>query len=133
MRVVMTVLCLVWMWAANAFAQASAVGTLQITVLDETRGVLPGATVTVTGIDTANKAAVIQPAATSAQGQVKFENLAPGRYSVKAEFSGFQARTLPEVRVRSGDNKQVVVLPTIGCCRRSRWSATGSRRPRIAT
>ena len=41
----------------------------------------------------------------------KFENLAPGRYSLTAEFSGFQTRTLPEVRVRSGENKQVVVLP----------------------
>ena len=54
---------------------------------------------------------VIAPAATSPQGQVKFENLAPGRYSITAEFSGFQTRTLPDVRIRSGENKQVVVLP----------------------
>jgi hypothetical protein len=54
---------------------------------------------------------VIAPAQTSQQGQVKFENLAPGRYSVTAEFSGFQTRTLPDVRIRSGENRQVVVLP----------------------
>ena len=72
---------------------------------------LPGATVTVAGIEPSNKAAVITPAATSPQGQVKFENLAPGRYSITAEFSGFQTRTLPDVRIRSGENKQVVVLP----------------------
>ena len=72
---------------------------------------LPGATVTLAGIDASNKAATIAPASTSPQGQAKFENLAPGRYAIKAEFSGFQTRTLPDVRIRSGENKQVVVLP----------------------
>ena len=92
-------------------AQAARDATLQVTVVDETRGVLPGATVTLAGIEASNKAAVIAPASTSPQGQVKFENLAPGRYTITAEFSGFQTRTLPDVRIRSGENKQVVVLP----------------------
>ena len=39
-----------------------------------------------------------------------FENLVPGRYAFTAEFSGFQTRTLPDVRIRSGENNQVVVL-----------------------
>jgi hypothetical protein len=82
-----------------------------VTVVDETRGVLPGATVTLAGVEASNKAAVIEPASTSTQGLVKFENLAPGRYAIKAEFSGFQTRTLPDVRIRSGENRQVVVLP----------------------
>jgi hypothetical protein len=67
--------------------------------------------VTLSGIDAGNKATAIEPAATSPQGQVKFEGLVPGRYSIKAEFSGFQTRTMPDVRVRSGENRQVVVLP----------------------
>ena len=92
-------------------AQTARDGVLQVTVLDETRGVLPGATVTLAGIESSNKAAVIAPAATTTQGQVKFEGLAPGRYSITAEFSGFQTRTLPDIRIRSGENKQVVVLP----------------------
>ncbi len=96
---------------AALFAQAARDGVLQVTVVDETRGVLPGATVTLAGIEAANKAAVIAPAPTSPQGQVTFENLAPGRYSITAEFSGFQTRTLPDVRIRSGENKQVLVLP----------------------
>ena len=99
-------LSLICLTPAALYAQAS----LQVTVLDETRGVLPGATVTIAGIEQSNKAA-IAPAATSPQGQVKFENLAPGRYSITAEFSGFQTRTLPDIRVRSGENRQVVVLP----------------------
>ena len=91
--------------------QAVRDASLQVTVVDETRGVLPGATVTLAGIEAATKAAVISPGATSTQGQVRFESLAPGRYTITAEFPGFQTRTLPEIRLRSGENKQVLVLP----------------------
>ena len=105
------IVCLAILTPVAGFAQAARDATLLVTVLDETRGVLPGAAVTLAGLEAANKAAVIAPALTSPQGQVKFENLAPGRYSITAEFSGFQTRTLPDVRIRSGDNKQVVVLP----------------------
>jgi hypothetical protein len=105
------ILCVLCLAAADAFAQVERNATLLVTVLDETRGVLPGATVTLAGIDPSNKAAAIEPALTSQQGQVKFGNLAPGRYSISAEFSGFQRRTLPDVRIRSGENRQVLVLP----------------------
>ena len=105
------VLILYCLAPANLFAQADRNATLLVTVLDETRGVLPGATVTLVGTDPANKALVIPPALTTPQGQVKFEGLAPGRYAVTGEFSGFQKRTLAEVRVRAGENRQVLVLP----------------------
>jgi hypothetical protein len=111
MRKLVTLVFCIGLWAARALAQGPATATLHVTVLDETRGVLPGASVTLAGTEAGNKAAVIAPALASPQGQVKFENLAPGRYSLTAEFSGFQTRTLPEVRIRSGENKQVVVLP----------------------
>jgi Carboxypeptidase regulatory-like domain len=96
---------------SGAPAQADRTATLLVTVLDETRGVLPGATVTLAGIDDATRSAVVEPALTSPQGQVRFEKLLPGRYAIRAEFSGFQTRTLPDVRVRGGDNRQVVILP----------------------
>jgi Carboxypeptidase regulatory-like domain len=105
--VILGVACL----PASLFAQPVRDAKLLVTVLDETRGVLAGATVTVAGTDQANKAAVIAPAPTGKQGQVTFENLTPGRYSITAEFSAFQTRTLPDVRIRSGENKQVIVLP----------------------
>ncbi|HEX2455017.1 MAG TPA: TonB-dependent receptor [Vicinamibacterales bacterium] len=105
------ILCLTGLLSTSLVAQAGKDATLQVTVVDETRGVLPGATVTVAGAEASNKATVIPPASTSPQGQVKFENLAPGRYSITAEFSGFQTRTIGDVRIRAGDNKQVVVLP----------------------
>jgi hypothetical protein len=108
----LAVFCVVsWLVPATAFAQGDRNANLLVTVLDETRGVLPTATVTVAGVETATKAAVVKPAQTNQQGQVTFENLPPGRYAITAEFSGFQTRTLPEVRLRAGDNRQVIVLP----------------------
>jgi hypothetical protein len=111
MRTSLTLFCSTWLWAATVFAQAPATATLHVTVLDETRGVLPGAAVTLAGIDAGNKSVTIGPTHATQQGQVTFEKLVPGRYSLKAEFSGFETRTLDEVRVRNGENKQVVVLP----------------------
>ena len=65
-----------------------------------------------------------------AQGQVTFENLVPGRYSISAEFPGFRRASLPDVRVRAGENRQVLVLPLDRApVRRHRRRATGSRRP----
>lgn len=111
MRTLATLVCCTCLWAATALAQAPATATLHVTVLDETRGVLPGAAVTLAGIDAGNKAVMIGPTQATQQGQVTFEKLVPGRYTLKAEFSGFQTRTLDEVRVRNGENKQVLVLP----------------------
>ena len=104
-------ICLCTLAPAALFAQAARDASLQVTVVDETRGVLPGAMVMLAGIDSSNKAALIPPQSTGPQGQVTFGNLTPGRYAIQAEFSGFQTRTLPDVRVRSGENRQVVMLP----------------------
>jgi Carboxypeptidase regulatory-like domain len=106
--VILSVACLL---PASLFAQPVRDASLLVTVLDQTRGVLAGATVTVAGTEPSNKTAVFAPAPTSQQGQVTFERLTPGRYSITAEFSGFQTQTLPDVRIRSGENKQLIVLP----------------------
>jgi len=100
--------------ATPARAQTTAqAGTLVVTVVDSTGAVLPGAKVTVTGLDAANKAA-IDPITATDQGIAIVPRLAAGRYAVKAEAAGFEARTIPEVRVRNGNNKQVVMLPIEG-------------------
>ena len=95
----------------NAFAQGAPTGKLLVTLIDETSAVLPGGTVTLVGIDTANKGLTIAPVVTTDKGQATFDNLPLGRYTVKGEFTGFQTRTLPEVRVRAGENKQILMLP----------------------
>src|SRR5688572_32511352 len=97
-----------------AGAQAPQAGALQVTVVDSTGAVLPGATVTVTGIDAANKAAAIEPVKAGADGVATIAKLAPGRYAIQADFEGFEMRRIPEVRVRSGNNRQVLMLPIAG-------------------
>jgi hypothetical protein len=96
---------------AVARAQAPARGKLIVTVSDPSGAVVPAATVTVLGLDPATKAAAVPPAQTRDSGSVTFEGLVPGRYSIQAEFAGFDVGRLPDVRVNRGDNKQAIVLP----------------------
>ena len=95
-------------------AQAARPGTLQVTVVDQSGAVIGNATVTVEGAEAATKAQTPAPVQTNAQGIANLAGLPPGRYTVRAEFPGFETRTLPEVRVRAGDNKQVMMLPIAG-------------------
>ncbi|HEX6215797.1 MAG TPA: carboxypeptidase-like regulatory domain-containing protein, partial [Vicinamibacterales bacterium] len=97
-----------------ARAQAPQAGTLVVTVVDSTGAVLPGATVTVTGIDAANKTATIEPVKAGGDGVATIAKLAPGRYAIQADFDGFETRRIPDVRVRNGNNKQVLMLPIAG-------------------
>jgi carboxypeptidase family protein len=91
-------------------AQTSATGTLRVTVVDQTGAIIIGATVTVTSVDASARSAPVAPVLTSASGVAVIEALAPGRYTVQAEFPGFEKHVLPDLRVRSGENKQVAVL-----------------------
>src|SRR5712671_6561932 len=101
------VLAALW-WPAPGLAQTPREGHLAVTVVDQTGGVLPGATVTLGGMDTANKTPAIQPVIASEQGVATFTGLRPGRYALKAEFQGFDPKIDPDVRVRPGDNKQTL-------------------------
>ena len=92
-------------------AQTRQEGRLLITVVDQTRAVIPAATVTIAGLDEATKATSIAPSQTTSQGLATITGLIPGRYEIRAEFPGFQAGVLSDVRVRAGNNKHVVVLP----------------------
>src|SRR5215470_466390 len=71
--------------ATQAFAQ-NVNATLGGTVADSTGAVLPGATVTVTGIDTGVKTTTISNEA----GAYQFPSLQAGNYKVAAELPGFQ-------------------------------------------
>jgi hypothetical protein len=89
-------------------------GSLQVTVVDQSGAVIANATVTVTGAEAATKGQTPMPVQTNAQGVATVAALPPGRYAVSAEFPGFETRAIPEVRVRAGDNKQVMMLPIAG-------------------
>lgn len=90
-------------------AQTPASGTLRVTVVDATQAVVIGASVTVTPADRSD-APAIEAVKTVDAGVATIANLAPGRYKIQAEFPGFEPRVLPDVRVRSGENRVVAVL-----------------------
>jgi hypothetical protein len=95
---------------SRAEAQATRTGTLRITVVDPSGGVIIGATVTVAGVEAATNTNALAPVVTSDTGVATLQNLAPGRYSIQAEFPGFETQSLKDVRVRNGENRQTVVL-----------------------
>jgi hypothetical protein len=97
--------------APAVLAQAPREGRLVITVVDPSGAVIPNATVRVIGLEEATKKAAIAPQQTSAKGVATFERLAQGRYSIQADFPGFEMGLLRDQRVKSGDNKHVLVLP----------------------
>jgi hypothetical protein len=91
-------------------AQAASGGTLRLTVVDQTNAVVVGATVTVTGADDATRRVPVGSARTTDDGVATLPGLPPGRYTIDVEFPGFEKRTLLDVRIRGGDNRQVAVL-----------------------
>ncbi len=97
--------------ASVASAQIDRGGKLQVTVVDQSGGVIPNATVTITGQEDPTKVVTLSPAMTSVAGLATFESLVLGRYTVQASFDGFQTITVKDVRVRAGENKQKITLP----------------------
>lgn len=84
MRRAISVLALLLSGAGLAQAQVDR-ATLAGTVSDATGGVLSGATVTITQMDTN----LVQKVQTNSTGTFLVVNLAPGRYLVEADSSGF--------------------------------------------
>jgi Carboxypeptidase regulatory-like domain len=103
------VLVLLWLVPTLVFAQAPPGGRLSLTVGDQTGAIIPGAKVIVTRLDGPEPRGT-QSGETTEQGIATIVGLAPGRYAVRVEFPGFDTGTLPDVRIRAGDNRQRIVL-----------------------
>jgi hypothetical protein len=88
--------------ALPAAAQVQS-GTIYGKVVDESGAVLPGVTLTLTGPD-AKFTAV-----SSAQGEFRFLNLAPGTYTVTAELTGFTRYVREDIGVVIGRNAEIPV------------------------
>jgi hypothetical protein len=90
--------------SASAWAQtAGGTGVVTGTVTDNTRAVLPGVTVTVTG-----PAAMGTPSAvTNESGTYRIPSLPPGDYTVRFELTGFTSIVREGIRVGVGFNATV--------------------------
>jgi hypothetical protein len=92
-------------------AQASSTAQVTVSVVDQTGAVVPNATVTLVGLEAATKTRIVAPVKSGNRGIAVFEAVVPGRYSITAEFQGFDAGLLRNVTLRAGDNKHAVILP----------------------
>ena len=83
--------------SALAHAQdASVIGT----VTDDTKAILPGATITATNTETGNVATAVA----DERGQYRFQRLAPGKYKLQADLPGFASAIIPSVELLVGQN-----------------------------
>src|SRR5688500_5374416 len=97
--------------ATPVLAQAARDARVQVTVVDQTSSVVPGATVRLTGLEASTQAQTLPPGTTAENGIATVEKVTPGRYSITAEFPGFDLGLLRDIRVRAGEGRHVVVLP----------------------
>lgn len=103
---------LVALLAVAPAAQAPRDARVAVTVVDQTGAVIPNAKVTLTLTAATTPAA--EPATTKDNGIASFAGIPPGRYTIQAEFPGFETRILKDVPLKVGDNKHVAVLAIQG-------------------
>ena len=114
MKSLIAFLCFVVLATSGVPARAQTAhptGTLRVIVRDPSGAVIPNATVVLKGTDPSNQDLVVPALATDGQGVATAINVRAGRYAVSASFPGFESRTVPDVRVRAGDNKRDLTLP----------------------
>ena len=93
--------------ASPVFAQggAGSTGSIQGEVTDESGGVLPGVTVTVTGTSMMGS----RTDTTNGQGIYRFAGLPAGTYTLKFDLAGFAPATKDNVRIGIGVTAKVPV------------------------
>src|SRR5436853_1719650 len=99
---VLTAALLISLFAVSGFAQFQT-GNVYGKVQAKDGSVLPGVTVTLTGIGAP------QTTVTDAQGNFRFLSLSPGTYTIKAELAGYGTATRAGVGVRLGSNSDVTM------------------------
>ena len=88
------------LFASVAHAQDAAVIGV---VTDETKAVLPGATITATNIETGRQFTGV----TDEKGQYRILRMYPGKFKVQAELQGFTSVVVPSVELLVGQNVNV--------------------------
>src|SRR5262245_34240900 len=79
--------------------------TVAGTVIDESKSVLPGATVTATSLATGRQFSDV----TSPQGAYRLVGVPAGRYKLQAELPGFAPTVLPDIELLVGQNATITM------------------------
>jgi hypothetical protein len=110
-RILLAVVFLLWGGGPSAFAQSQAAnGSIEGTVSDDSGGVLPGVTVTVTNTDTGAVRAVV----TNESGLFRAPLLTLGTYTVSAELEGFKKFEQVGIPLAAGQTVTVNVSLSVG-------------------
>ena len=91
-------------------AAQEARGTITGTILDASKGVIPGAAVTVTNIAMGTDVSVV----TNEQGFFQATYLIPGAYRITVELSGFRKLVREGIEVRVGDRLALELALEVG-------------------
>ena len=114
---IFSVVVLMSMTGVNAaFAQSVSSGTIEGTVKDESNGVLPGVTITVTSPQL-QVGQLVQVSDTA--GSYKFVDVPAGTYRLKAELPGFSTSVRDDLRLTVGFNARVDLTLKLGAMEES--------------
>ena len=108
-RQVLTAVIVTALAVSSAFAQGTTTSAITGTVTDAGGGVIPGASVNVTG-DAGVKADVV----TNSEGQFTVPALMPGTYKVTVSLQGFKTAIIENVRVIAGNPTNIPVKLEVG-------------------
>src|SRR5262245_4883251 len=85
------------------------------TVTDESKGVLPGTTITVTDLETGRKFVAVS----DARGAYQLPPLPPGVYKLEAELSGFATAEIPRFELLVGQQTSIALTMRISAVQES--------------
>ena len=103
-RILGAVVCLLLAFTGTALAQSVSSGAIQGTVRDQSGGVLPGVTATLTS-PALQVPQIVQ--VTDAEGQYRFVDLPAGSYLLKFELTGFSTMIREDLRLTIGFTARV--------------------------
>ena len=85
-------------------------GTLLGVAQDETAGVVPGVTITVTNVDTGTTRTLV----TDEEGRYRASQLAAGTYEIQAELPGFRTQVMSGIRLSVGQEAVINLALQVG-------------------
>jgi len=109
MRVVHVLLALVVLIAPAAASAQISTATLTGTVVDESKAVLPGASIIATDLETGRKYETVS----DTRGAYQLPPLPPGAYRIEAELSGFARTEVPKIELLVGQNASLALTMRI--------------------
>src|SRR5215475_6690316 len=98
------------LFSSSAWGQASNIGTVNVTVVDEAGALIPDAQLQLTDLTTND----VRKAATQQTGTYSFVNLAFGAYQLTVTENGFQTQIIKGVLVQTNRDTAVIAKLKVG-------------------